>query len=94
MFDELPTLSLNSEGYIMFFVEHGSENSIDFSKVKNCGVRLFYAKDNYMGTDAKVDRDQRLKPIVGLPLSDVSQIITRLWEEANKVMKEVQADQQ
>ncbi|XP_031267564.1 disease resistance protein RPP2B-like [Pistacia vera] len=65
MFDALPTLNLNSEGYIMFYVEHGSENSIDFSKVKKCGVRLLYAKDNYMGTDAKVDRDQRLKPIAG-----------------------------
>ncbi|XP_031280649.1 disease resistance-like protein DSC1 [Pistacia vera] len=65
MSTELLTLSLNSEGHIVFFVEHGSENSIDFSKVKKCGVRLLYAKDNYMGADAKVDRDQRLRPIAG-----------------------------
>ncbi|XP_031267541.1 disease resistance-like protein CSA1 [Pistacia vera] len=62
---ELLTLSLNSKGYMKFFVEHGSKNNRKRSKVKKCGVRFLYAKDNYMRTDAKVDRHQRFPAING-----------------------------
>ncbi|XP_031273333.1 disease resistance protein RPP2B-like [Pistacia vera] len=56
---ELLTLSSNSKGYMEFFVEHGSNNCRKKTKLKNCGVRLLYAKDNYMRTDARVDRHLR-----------------------------------
>ncbi|XP_031267565.1 disease resistance protein RPP2B-like, partial [Pistacia vera] len=62
---ELLTLSSNSKGYMEFFVEPGSNNFRRKTKLKNCGVRLLYAKDNYTRTDGRVERDQRFPYING-----------------------------
>ncbi|XP_031273325.1 disease resistance-like protein DSC1 [Pistacia vera] len=62
---ELLTLSSKSKGYMEFFVEHGSNNCRRKTKLKNCGVRLLYAKDNYTRTDGRVERDQRFPYING-----------------------------
>ncbi|XP_031280615.1 disease resistance protein RPP2B-like [Pistacia vera] len=62
---ELLTHSSNSKGYMEFFVVHGSKNSRRKTKLKKCGVRLLYAKDNYTRTDGRVEREQRFPNIYG-----------------------------
>ncbi|XP_031263545.1 disease resistance-like protein DSC1 isoform X3 [Pistacia vera] len=58
---ELHPLSSNSKGFFKFSVD---DRSLPY-KLKECGVKLLYVKDNDLRTDARVDRDQRLKSING-----------------------------
>ncbi|XP_044469695.1 disease resistance protein RPP2B-like [Mangifera indica] len=65
---ELLTASLDSKGYMEFFVEHGSNNCRKKSEVKNCGVRLLYAKDK---TATTVERDLRFPNVINACLSSL-----------------------
>ncbi|XP_044470065.1 disease resistance protein RPP2B-like [Mangifera indica] len=60
---QLLTLNLNSEGSIVFFVEHVTKNGNVISFVNKCGVTLLHAKDDDLRRDLRVDRDKRLNTI-------------------------------
>ncbi|XP_044469701.1 disease resistance-like protein DSC1 [Mangifera indica] len=51
MFEAFPTLNLNSQGGIEFFVEHATKNGEFRSQVKKCGVTLLYAKNDGLRRD-------------------------------------------
>ncbi|XP_031267734.1 uncharacterized protein LOC116126172 [Pistacia vera] len=56
---KLLPLGSNSEGRVEF------DYYCSPYKLKKCGARLLYVEDNDLRTDARVDRDQRLKSING-----------------------------
>ncbi|XP_031280650.1 uncharacterized protein LOC116139117 [Pistacia vera] len=59
---ELLPLSSNSEARVEFLLKDYFSSPY---KLKKCGARLLYVEDNDLRTDARVDRDQRLKSING-----------------------------
>ncbi|XP_044469712.1 disease resistance-like protein DSC1 [Mangifera indica] len=57
MFEQFPTLNLDSQGGVEFFVEHATKNGEVQSQVKKCGVTLLYAKNDDLRRDVKVDKN-------------------------------------